>query len=104
MIELSAENFESEVIKSAQPVLVDFWATWCQPCKKIAPLLDELAHKYAGKIKFAKVNVESAPLLAQRYGVRSIPTLLIFKAGKVMSQSIGTQTKPHLEEKIREVL
>ncbi len=104
MLEFNSLNFETEVEKSNQPVLVDFWATWCAPCLKIAPIVEELAKKYAGKLKVGKVNVEVAPQIAQKYGVRSIPTLLFFKNGRVVSQVIGAQSQKVLEEKIQVLL
>ena len=105
MIEFTQSNFSEEVEQQTSvPVLVDFWATWCVPCLKIAPVLEELARKYDGKMKFGKVNVESAPAIAQKFGVRSIPTLLIFKNGKIMTQIIGAQSKKSIEDKILEVI
>ncbi|MCK9244158.1 MAG: thioredoxin [Candidatus Marinimicrobia bacterium] len=105
MIEFTQSNFSEEVEQQTSvPVLVDFWATWCVPCLKIAPVLEELAQKYDGKMKFGKVNVESAPAIAQKFGVRSIPTLLIFKNGKIMTQIIGAQSKKSIEDKILEVI
>ncbi|MFA6743448.1 MAG: thioredoxin [Candidatus Neomarinimicrobiota bacterium] len=105
MIEFTQSNFSEEVEQQTSvPVLVDFWATWCVPCLKIAPVLEELARKYDGKMKFGKVNVESAPAIAQKFGVRSIPTLLIFKNGRIMTQIIGAQSKKSIEDKILEVI
>jgi thioredoxin 1 len=105
MIEFTPSNFTNEVEQPAAGcVLVDFWATWCVPCLKVAPVLEELAHKYDGKVKFGKVNVENAPQIAQKFGVRSIPTLLIFKNGKIMTQIIGAQSKKSIEEKILEII
>lgn len=104
MLEFSDANFEQEVIKSEVPVLVDFWATWCMPCLKIAPIVEELSGEYDGKMKFGKVNVEENQTVPQKYGIRSIPTLLIFKGGQVVSQIVGMQAKRNLEKKILEVL
>jgi len=105
MIEFTQSNFSNEVEQPAAGiVLVDFWASWCVPCLKIAPVLEELAQKYNGKMKFGKVNVETAPQIAQKYGVRSIPTLLIFKTGKIMTQIVGAQSKKSIEEKILEII
>ncbi len=104
MLEFTDANFEQEVIKSDIPVLVDFWATWCMPCLKIAPIVEELSEEFKGKMKFGKVNVEGNQTVPQQYGIRSIPTLLIFKTGQVFSQIVGMQPKRNLEEKIREAL
>ena len=90
---LTQENFEKEVLQSATPVLVDFWAEWCGPCKMIAPLLDELADEYDGKVKIGKVNVDEQQLLAAEYGIRAIPTLLIFRNGQVADQIVGARSK-----------
>lgn len=83
------ENFEKEVIKSDLPVLVDFWATWCGPCRALAPVIDQVAEDTAGKAKVGKVNVDDAPGLAAKYGIRSIPTLLVIKDGEVADQQVG---------------
>lgn len=89
-------SFEQEVIKSSQPVLIDFWAPWCGPCKAIAPLLDELAKEYAGKLKVVKMNVDDNPETPARYGVRGIPNLLIIRDGQVKEQIVGAVPKGHL--------
>jgi thioredoxin 1 len=89
-------NFEQEVIKSSQPVLIDFWAPWCGPCKAIAPLIDELAKEYAGKLKVVKMNVDDNPETPARYGVRGIPNLLIIRNGQVKEQIVGAVPKGHL--------
>jgi len=104
MFEFTDANFKQEVIRSDVPVLVDFWAAWCMPCKKIAPIIEELSKEFDGKMKFGKVNVENNKVIPQQYGIRSIPTLLIFKNGQVFSQIVGMQAKRNLEEKIREAL
>lgn len=105
MIEFTQSNFNKEVEQqTSMPVLVDFWANWCAPCLKIAPVIEELAQKYAGKMKFGKVNVENVPQIAQKFGIRSIPTLLIFKKGKIMTQIIGAQSRKSIEDKILEVI
>ena len=104
IVTLSGENFETEVLKSATPVLVDFWAEWCGPCKMIAPVLDELADEYSGKIKIGKVNVDECQALAAEYGVRSIPTLLFFKQGQVAEQIVGARGKRDLKASIDRVL
>jgi len=94
-------TFKAEVLDSTTPVLVDFWATWCAPCRAIAPSLDELASQYKGKVKIAKVDVDESNQVAQQYGIRSIPTLLMFKGGKVVEQLVGAVPKSKLEETIK---
>ncbi len=95
--EFTDTNFETEVLKSREPVLVDFWAPWCGPCRMIAPLVEEMAGKYAGSVKIGKVNIDENPNSAARYGVMSIPTLLVFKAGNVVQTLVGLQSKQKLE-------
>ena len=90
---LTDANFPQEVIKSTVPVLVDFWAEWCGPCKMIAPILDELASEYEGKVKIGKVNIDDFQNLATQYGIRAIPTLLLFKDGQVADQIVGMRSK-----------
>ncbi len=93
ILTLTQENFAQQVLQSPAPVLVDFWAEWCGPCKMIAPLLDELADEYDGKVKIGKVNVDEQQSLAAEYGVRAIPTLLVFQNGQVADQIVGARSK-----------
>ena len=103
-IVLTDDTFADEVLKATQPVLVDFWAEWCGPCKMIAPVVKELAEEYAGRVKVCKVDVDSEMKTAAEYGIRSIPTLLVFKDGKVADQIVGLVAKQGLAEKLDAVL
>lgn len=102
--EVGDHNFETEVIQSNLPVLVDFWAPWCGPCKSIAPIIEEIAGEYGGKLKVTKVNVDDHPAAASRYGIRSIPNLLILKGGAVKEQIIGAVPKARLVSAIEKAL
>lgn len=95
---LTKDNFENEVIKCDKPCLVDFWASWCGPCKMLAPILEEFAKENEGKIKVGKVNVDDEAELAQQFGIVSIPTLLLFKDGKLVNNAVGYMTKDQLEK------
>lgn len=103
-VAVSDAQFKAEVLDSKEPVLVDFWATWCAPCRAIAPALEELATQYKGKAKIAKVDVDSAQQVAQQYGIRSIPTLLMFKGGKVVEQIVGAVPKSKLEDALKKAI
>ncbi|MCD6048821.1 MAG: Thioredoxin [Verrucomicrobia bacterium] len=97
IVTLTEANFETEVLKSSTPVLVDFWAEWCGPCKMLGPTLDELSNEYVGKAKIAKLNVDDAQNLAAQYGVSSIPMLLFFKGGQIQNQMVGVKGKAVLK-------
>ena len=98
ILELTDANFESDVLKSDQPVLVDFWAAWCGPCRALAPLVDEIASSYRGKVKVGKMDVDKNNATPMRYGVRGIPTLLIFKNGQVQEQIVGYVPKETIQK------
>jgi thioredoxin 1 len=100
---LTQDNFDKEVLQSATPVLVDFWAEWCGPCKMIAPLLDELADEYSGKVKIGKVNIDEQQALATKYGIRAIPTLLLINKGQVSEQMVGAKSKRDLKASLDRV-
>ncbi len=98
---ITKENFEEAVLQSQLPVLVDFWATWCGPCRMLAPILEELAEDYDGKAVIGKINVDEEPELANRFGITSIPTILLFKDGQISATSVGYRPKEQLEELLR---
>jgi thioredoxin 1 len=100
----TAENFDAEVLKSSVPVLVDFTATWCGPCQKLAPILDELAVEYAGKVKIGKVDIDQNNDLASRYGIMSVPTVMAFKGGSPQETLVGLYPKSHLKAKIDQLI
>jgi thioredoxin 1 len=99
-VEITDANFEQEVIKSEIPVLLDFWAVWCGPCKMIAPFVEEISGEYSGKVKVGKVDVDNNPQISMQFGIRSIPTLLVFKNGKVVDQIIGAVPKNSITSKL----
>ncbi len=102
-IEINATNFEQEVIQSREPVLLDFWAEWCPPCKMLGPVIDEIAAEQAGRVKVAKVNIQDSPELAERFGIQSIPTLLYFVGGKVLDQTVGFVAKRAIVSKLEKL-
>jgi len=104
VMEVNDANFDQEVLRSEQPVLVDFWAVWCGPCKAIAPIVDGVAATYAGKLKVAKVNVDQNAATPSRFGIRGIPALLFFKGGKVADQIVGYVPQEVIEENIQRLL
>ena len=103
MVTLTESNFADEVLNSPTPVLVDFWAEWCGPCKMIGPLLDELAGEYDGRVKFGKVNIDDFQQLPSQHGIRAVPTLLIFKDGLVAEQIVGARSKRDLKANLDKV-
>jgi len=103
-VTLTDANFQKEVIESDQPVLVDFWAAWCGPCRAIAPTIEKIAAQYEGRAKVGKVDVDNNPATAQQYGIRSIPTLLFFKDGRIVEQAVGILQERQLAEKLDAML
>ena len=104
VVELTDSNFQSEVLDSSVPTLVDFWAVWCGPCRAIAPTVEALAADYQGKVKFAKLNIDDHQSVPQQYEIRSIPTLLLFKGGQVVGQIVGAVPRAKIEEAIKQAL
>ena len=104
VVSISTDNFDSEVVQAAKPVLVDFWAPWCGPCKMLGPIVDTLADENADKISVGKLNVDENQALAGQFGVRGIPTLIFFKAGKEVKRIVGAQNKNQLQKVIDEVI
>ncbi len=103
IVELTSGNFSAEVLESPRPILVDFWAEWCGPCKMIAPVLDELAAEYEGRVRIGKVNIDEEQNLAAQYGIQSIPTLLLFDKGQVNEQIVGLRSKRDLKSRFDRV-
>mgnify|MGYP001225760573 FL=1 len=104
MIELNKDNFKEEVLDSEIPVLVDFWAVWCMPCRMMAPIVEDLANSWKGKVKVGKLNTDEAPEIAAKYGIQAIPTLLIFQGGKEVGRIVGYVPKKTIEEKLQSII
>ena len=104
ILEVSDANFESEIINSEIPSMVDFWAEWCGPCKKVGPVVEELAAEYEGKIKIAKMDVDSNRQTPAKFGIRNIPTLILFKGGEVVNTIVGAQPKTSIEDELKKLL
>ena len=104
VVEFNDQNFDSDVLGAGSPVLVDFWAVWCGPCKAIAPIVEEVANDYSGKVKVGKMDIDSNNQVAMRYGIRSIPTLMLFNKGEVVDQVIGNVGKESIESMINKTL
>jgi thioredoxin 1 len=104
VFQVGDQDFSAKVESSDQPVVVDFWATWCAPCKAIAPVLEELAVEYKGKVRFAKVNVDESQTTAEKFGIRAMPTFLLFKGGRVIDQLVGAQPKAKLNAFIQKAV
>jgi len=104
VMEFDDQNFDSDVLEAGMPVLVDFWAVWCGPCKAIAPIVGEVANDYSGKVRVGKIDVDSNNQVARRYGIRSIPTLLLFSGGEVVDQVIGNVAKASIESMLSKAL
>lgn len=102
-VKVTDDSFETDVLKSNTPVLVDFWAEWCGPCKQIGPALEELAKEYEGKLTIAKINIDNDPMTPGRYGVRGIPTLMVFRGGKVVDTRVGAMPKSKMAEWIADI-
>lgn len=104
VVEMTDDSFDSQILQSDKPALVDFWAAWCAPCRAIGPAVEQLAEAYDGRVRFAKVNIDDNPMVPTRYEIRSIPTLLLFKQGKVVGQIVGAVPKAKIEELLQKAL
>jgi thioredoxin 1 len=101
VIELSDDNFETEILRSEKPALVDFWAVWCGPCRQVAPSVEALASEYKGRVVVGKLDIDQHQIVPQRYGIRSIPTLLVFKGGQVVGQIVGAVPRAKIEDELK---
>jgi thioredoxin 1 len=104
VITLSDDNFDQEVLKSDLPVLVDFWAAWCGPCRMVAPIIEDLAGEYAGKVKFAKLDVDANPRMASQFNIRSIPNMIVFKGGRPVDSLVGAMPKAAIAQRLDEAI
>lgn len=104
VFQVGDQDFQAQVLSSKEPVLVDFWATWCAPCRAIAPVIEELAKEYEGRVRFAKVNVDENQDTAEKFGIRAMPTFLLFKGGQVIDQLVGAQPKNRINEFIKKAV
>ena len=104
VMQVNDDNFDTEVLKSGVPVMVDFYATWCGPCKQLAPIVDQLAKDYAGKIKVVKLDIDEAPAIASSHGIMAVPTLILFKGGSEKAKFTGFRKRPELESEIKKLL
>lgn len=104
LLQVTDDSFDDEIINSDMPAMVDFWAEWCGPCKMVGPIVEELAQEYNGKIKIAKMDVDKNRETPVRFGIRNIPTLILFKGGDVVQTIVGAQTKNHLDEELKKLL
>jgi len=104
LLQVTDDNFDDEIMNSDIPAMVDFWAEWCGPCKMVGPVVEELAQEYEGKIKIAKMDVDQNRQTPVRFGIRNIPTLIMFKGGEVVQTIVGAQTKSHLDEELKKLL
>ncbi len=104
LLEVTDDNFDTEIMNSDMPVLVDFWAEWCGPCRMVTPVVEELANDYKGKVKVGKMNVDENRQTPAKFGIRAIPTLIFFKGGEVAQTIVGAQPKSHIEEELKKLL
>ncbi len=104
MVQVTDDNFDDEIMNAGMPAMVDFWAEWCGPCKMVGPIVEELAQEYSGKIKIVKMDVDKNREIPVKFGIRNIPTIILFKGGQVVQTIVGAQSKSHLEEELKKLL